>query len=80
VATGILPGAVKSKSSPPLRDLAEVRLAVDELQDLHEVLGKRGRSLVDLRDAFRGLGENRCLVHPTPRGGFLCCDPGAIMA
>jgi hypothetical protein len=50
-----------------LHQLAEVRLAVDELQDLHQVLRKRGGFLVDLGDAFRGLRENRIAIHVSPR-------------
>jgi hypothetical protein len=50
-----------------LHQLAEVRLAVDELQDLHQVLRKRSGFLVDLGDAFRGLGENRIAIHVSPR-------------
>jgi hypothetical protein len=53
-----------------LDQLPEIGLAVDELEDLHQVLRKRGGFLVDLRDAFRGLRENGCLIHPTPRSGF----------
>src|SRR6185312_13955212 len=47
-------------------DLAEVGLAVDELQDLHQVPREGGRLLVDLRDALRGLGVNRRSIHRFP--------------
>src|SRR5262249_55054623 len=55
-----------------LHDLAEAGLAVDHLEDLHEVLRERGRLLVDLRDALRGLGEYRASIHPiSPRDWVL---------
>ena len=52
--------------------LAEIGLAVDQLEDLHQVLRKRRRPLVDLRDAFRGLRENSGPIHPSPR---VACSP-----
>ncbi|HEX3099270.1 MAG TPA: hypothetical protein VHQ02_16230 [Usitatibacter sp.] len=61
-----------------LRELREARFAVDELQDLHEVLRKRGGPLVDLRDAFRGLGEYGGAIHRLPP--FFSSPLGPIMA
>jgi hypothetical protein len=63
-----------------LDELAEVRLAVDELEDLHQVLGEGRGFLVDLRDALRGLRENGGSIHPTPQRRFLELLPTPIMA
>src|SRR6185437_13651729 len=49
-----------------LHDLAEVRLAVDELEDLHQVLRERSGFLVDLRDALGGLREYGGAIHRLP--------------
>jgi hypothetical protein len=63
-----------------LHDLAEVGLAVDHLEDLHEVLRERRRFLVDLRNTLRGLGENRASFHPGGPGVRVGFGGAPIMA